>query len=128
MFPAGLMEAAAAEVEQMNIGLVEDPGAVGPVNPLGEFGVAAPLRPSAKSLSAPKAARTMTIQDAFVKYNLPEKLQMCYLEAIGSEDGGEEAEVAAHVPPDTIFDALGTMITNVGKALTPLEKGMWRNS
>ena len=124
MFPAGLMEAAAAEVEQMNIGLGEDPGPVGPAFPLGgELGVAAPLRPSAKALSAPKASRAMTIQEAFAKFRLPEKLQTCYLEAIGSEDGGEEAEVAAHVPPDTIFDALGTMVTNLGKTLTPLEKG-----
>ena len=45
------------------------------------------------------------------------------MEAVGSEDGSEEAEVAAHVPFETIVEALATMITNEGKTLTPLQKG-----
>ena len=64
MFQPGMLEAAAAEMEQLGMGDYA-PGLVGPALPQGgDVGVAAPLRPVAKSLSAPKVARLVMIDDA----------------------------------------------------------------
>ena len=124
MMSPDLMEMAAAEIAGAAAADEGGPVAFGTaIAPVGGDGVAAPLRPLPKALSAPNPPRGMTIQDAFMKYFLPETLQEYYLEVVGSEDGSEEAEVAAHVPPNTIFEGMDSYITNMGKPLTPLGKG-----
>ena len=64
-----------------------------------------------------------SLNEAFVAFNLPYNLHSTFLGMIGSEDGEDDAEVVAHVPPEIITSAMDTATDRDARLLTPLQKG-----
>ena len=63
------------------------------------------------------------LNEAFVVYKLPSNLHSTFLEMIGSEDGEDDLDVVAHVPPEIITSAMDVALDRDGNLLSPLQKG-----
>ena len=71
----------------------------------------------------PPTEKPHTLNEAFVHLRLPPSLHQTFLEMLGSEDGEDDADVAAHVPPEVVTTALDEAVDRDGNLLTPLQKG-----
>ena len=69
------------------------------------------------------AAAPTTLNEAFVLFRLPPSLHATFLQMVGSEDGEDEADVVAHVPPLRSPRRWTPRMTVMGNLLAPIQKG-----